>query len=74
MIRYNKDIMSELKKNGYSSYRIRNEKILSQKVLTEIRAKKVTMSTLNKICQLLDCQPGEILEYLPDNTDQNDCQ
>ena len=66
MIRYNKDIMSELKKIGLSSYRIRNEKLLSEKVMTEIRQKKVTMSTLNKLCQLLNCQPGDILEYIPD--------
>lgn len=69
MIRYNKDIMSELKKIGLSSYRIRNEKLLSEKVMTEIRQKKVTMSTLNKLCQLLNCQPGDILEYLPDDNE-----
>ena len=59
--------MNELKVRGYSSYRLRNEKILSEKVMTDIRNNKVTMATLNKLCSLLDCQPGDILEYIPDD-------
>lgn len=66
LIKYNKDIMSELKRFGYTSYRLRYEKLLSEKVMTEIRQRKVTMATLNKLCQLLNCQPGDILEYIPD--------
>ena len=66
MIIYKKDIMSELKDKGYTSYRLRHEKIISEKNMTNIRNKKVTMAVLNQLCQLLDCQPGEILEYLPD--------
>ena len=27
------------------------------------KAKAVRMSTMNAICQALDCQPGDILEY-----------
>ena len=61
--------MNELKLKGYSSYRLRSEKILSEKVMTDIRNNKVTMATLNKICYLLECQPGDILQYLPDDND-----
>lgn len=67
MIIYKKDIMSELKDKGYTSYRLRHEKIMSEKNMTNIRNKKVTMAVLNQLCQLLGCQPGEILEYLPDD-------
>ena len=67
MIKYKSGIMSELKDKGYTSYRLRHEKIMSEKNMTNIRNKKVTMAVLNQICQLLDCQPGEILEYLPDD-------
>ena len=28
------------------------------------RAKAIRFSTLEKICQTLDCQPGDILEYI----------
>lgn len=30
------------------------------------KVKGVRFSTLERICQELDCQPGDILEYLPD--------
>jgi len=31
------------------------------------KVKGVRFSTLNKICEVLDCQPADILEYLPDD-------
>ena len=30
------------------------------------KAKAVRLSTLNAICQALDCQPGDILEFKPE--------
>lgn len=35
-------------------------------VLKNNKAKAVRFSTLDAICKALDCQPGDILEYLPD--------
>ncbi len=35
-------------------------------VLKSGRAKAIRFDTLEKICQVLDCQPGDILAYLPD--------
>ena len=32
------------------------------------KAKAVRLSTLEAICKALDCQPGDILEYVPDET------
>lgn len=69
MIKYKIDIMAALKEKGYSSYKLRKNRILSEKVMTDIRKSKVTMCTLNQVCKLLNCQPGEILEYLPDTAD-----
>jgi len=37
--------------------------------LSKIKTGKISavrFSTLNAICQALDCQPGDILEYIPD--------
>ncbi|HWT42628.1 MAG TPA: helix-turn-helix transcriptional regulator [Sphingopyxis sp.] len=31
------------------------------------KVKGVRFATLNAICQMLDCQPGDILEYRPDD-------
>ena len=66
MIIYKEGILSELKKKGYNTNRIRKEKLMAERQLQYIRDNNVTISTLNKICQLLCCQPGELIEYIPD--------
>lgn len=35
-------------------------------ILKTGKAKAVRFSTLDKICSVLNCQPGDILEYRPD--------
>ena len=37
-------------------------------ILKNGKAKAVRLSTLEAICRALDCQPGDILEYRPDET------
>lgn len=37
-------------------------------ILKNGRAKAIKLETLNKICEALDCQPGDILEYRPEET------
>ena len=34
-------------------------------ILKTGKAKGVRFSTLEKLCEVLDCQPGDLLEYLP---------
>lgn len=34
------------------------------------KVKGVRFETLNKICEILDCQPGDILEFRPDETER----
>lgn len=36
-------------------------------ILKNNKAKAVRFSTLEAICRALDCQPGDILEFVPDN-------
>ena len=36
-------------------------------ILKNNKAKAVRFSTLEAICKALDCQPGDILEYVPDD-------
>jgi putative transcriptional regulator len=40
-------------------------------ILKTGKAKAVRFSTLNAICEALDCQPGDILEYNANNTNNN---
>lgn len=35
-------------------------------ILKNEKAKGVRFDTLNKICKALDCQPGDIIEYVED--------
>ena len=39
-------------------------------ILKNNRAKAVRCSTLNALCRELDCQPGDILEYVPDDEEE----
>ena len=66
-----KDILTKLKQAGYSSYRIRQEGVLSPSVLNRIRHNlPVTTDTLDVICNLLHCDVGEILTHV-ENPGQN---
>ncbi len=40
--------------------------IANLSILKNGRAKAVKLETLNKICQALQCQPGDLLEYMED--------
>lgn len=37
-------------------------------ILKNGKAKAIRFTTLDAICNVLDCQPADILEYRPDNT------
>ncbi len=41
-------------------------------ILKNNKAKAVRFSTLNAICKALDCQPGDILEYVEDEEETED--
>lgn len=66
-IRYKFDVMAALKEKGYSSYKLRKDKLLGEATMTEIRKGQiVSLENLTRLCKLLDCQPGDLLEYVPD--------
>lgn len=63
-IYYRKNVLAELKARGYSTYRLRREKILSESALTQIRrGEPVSWAVLEKLCEMLECAPGDILDY-----------
>lgn len=63
MIRYKKDIIAELKKHGYTITEIRKDGLLSGKTLTALKdGGNITIETLNRICIMLRCQPGDLIE------------
>lgn len=71
MIKYKIDILEALKSKGYSTYKIRNDKILNESTVQKLRSNKyINMENLDKLCILLDCQPGDLLEFIPDNIEE----
>ena len=48
-IKYKIDVIAELKAAGYNTNTIR---------------KQISMDAVSKICKLLNCQPGDIMEYV----------
>lgn len=67
MLRYKIDVMQELKKAGYTTYRIRQEKLIGQSMLAKIKDSEMpSWAIFDKICELLECQPGDIIEHISD--------
>ena len=65
MLKYKIDILEKLKENGYTTYRLRKDKIIGESQIQKIRnGELASKETLNTICRLMHCQPGDILEYI----------
>lgn len=64
-VRYKIDVLAALKEKGYTSTKIRNEKLIGQATLQRLRHKQsVSFDVLAKLCELLECNIGDILEYV----------
>lgn len=72
-IQYKIDVLAELKKAGYTTTKIREEKIIGQSYLQQIRKGEiVSWKTIDTLCELLNCQVGDLVEYVkePENAVQ----
>ncbi len=64
-LKFKVDVLASLKEKGYTTYRIRQEKILSESTVQKLRAGLgVSWDNLETICELLECQPGELIEFV----------
>lgn len=69
-VQYKIDVLAALKESGYTTYRMRREKLLGESVLQQLRkGDLVSWTNLSRICFLLQLQPGDILEYIPSEKD-----
>ncbi|MCD7836779.1 MAG: helix-turn-helix transcriptional regulator [Lachnospiraceae bacterium] len=67
----NLDVMMAKRKKGLTELAGEVDITLANlSVLKNNKAKAVRFSTLEAICKALDCQPGDLLEYVPDD-DEN---
>ena len=68
---YKFNVLERLKSDGYNTNRLRKEKLLSESTIQKFRNKQiVSTENINNLCRMLNCQPGDILEYVPDNEEK----
>ena len=61
------DVLTALKEKGITTYMIRKEKIMSESTVQKLRSGKgMAWDNIETLCRLLECQPGDLLEYVPD--------
>ncbi len=69
-LRYKIDVLEALKEKGFTTYILRKESKLSQSTIQKLReGKGIAWENLENLCALLDCQPGDIIEYAKDRDD-----
>ena len=71
----NLDVMMTKRKMGLTELAGKVDITLANlSILKNNKAKAVRLSTLDAICKALDCQPGDILEYVEDEEDEADAE
>lgn len=64
---YKIDVLKALKEKGYNTNILRKEKVMGEATIQKIRnGEIVSYKNLETICKLLECQPGDIIEYIDD--------
>ena len=65
MIRYKVNVCDDLRKAGYTSYKLIKERKLSDTAWSKLsREELVSLETIGKICHLLHKQPGDLIEFV----------
>lgn len=65
-IKYDK-LFELMKEKELTTYRIRKDKIISEGTLQKLRGgKAVSTESIVSLCKALNCQPGDIMEYVED--------
>ena len=65
MFVYRFDVLFELKEKGFTTTKLRREKLLGENAIQSLRrGDMVGIIALEKICKMLDMQPGSIIKYV----------
>lgn len=67
-------LLDKLAEQKWTTYRIRKEKLLGQRTLMGLRKGTggLDSKTLSKLCKVLNCQPGDLMEYIPDEEPESE--
>lgn len=69
---YKIDVLAALKEKGYSTYRIRKDKLFGEATLQKLRNNEtVSWENIESLCKLLNCQPGDLMEYVEERSKEN---
>lgn len=64
---YKENILAALKEKGYNTTRLRKEKLLAESTIQQLREDTlVSWKNIDRLCTLLECQIGDILEHVPE--------
>lgn len=64
-MKYKIDVLPALKARGFNTNKLRQDKLLSESTIQKLRTgTSVSWGNIETICQLLECQPGDILVYV----------
>ena len=67
-LRWKVDVLTLLKEKGWNTNRIRKENKLAESTLQKLRrGEGLNWDNIDKLCHLLDCQPGDLIEFIPDS-------
>ena len=67
-LQYRIDVLAALKEAGYSSYRLRRERLLSESTIQQLRDKTpVSWEVIGRVCSLLGCDVGDILTFVKES-------
>lgn len=62
------DILKLLSDHGWSTYRLVHDHVFGNSTITRLRnGTPINTETIDKICELCDCQPGDLMRYVPGN-------
>lgn len=63
-VKYKIDILAALKEQGFTTYKLRTERLMGESTIQQLRKNElVSWANIARICEMLECQPGDILEY-----------
>lgn len=67
-MKYKIAVLPALKAKGFNTNKLRQDKLLSESTIQKLRTETgISWGNIETICQLLDCQPGDLLEYVKED-------
>lgn len=71
MLKYDK-LFALLKEKGYNTTRIRKENLIGQATYYKLKnGGNLEAPTIDRLCRVLECQPGDLMEYVEEQREES---